>query len=272
MSSPSVVDFYKSLANWSTIYGGFFVFGFGMIGNILNIIVFTSLNTFRETSAALYMTVTSGVNIVQLIVSLLSRILITGFNMDPTRSSLFVCKTREYLVTTLMLISFTLMCFAVIDQFFSMTVRWHHLCNTRVARRLTLAAFVANFLHNIPCSLYYDHVISSSTGQISCGITNRYFSLYYSRFLFPILLGFLPLLIRITFGLLAFINVRGLRNGNTPVVRVERDKQLTVMVGKLGRRGQVAICQSECSLGIGRSRRGCYSHRAIQHSQSFVFE
>jgi hypothetical protein len=241
MSSSSVVDMYKLFANLSTIYGGFFVFAFGMIGNILNIIVFTSLNTFRQTSSAFYMTVTSSVNVVQLVVSLLSRILITGFNIDPTRTSLFVCKTREYLVTTLMLISFTLMCFAVIDQFFSMTVRWHHLCTTRIARWLTFAAFVACFLHSIPCSLYYHHVLSSNGTQISCSIINRQYSLYYSRFLFPILLGFLPLLIRITFGLLAFINVRGLRNGNTPVVRVERDKQLTAMVGESSERAR-AVC------------------------------
>ena len=229
--TSSIVDTYRLLANLSSIYGGFFVFAFGMVGNILNIVVFTSLNSFRETSAAFYMTVTSSVNVVQLIVSLLSRILITGFNIDPTRSSLAVCKLREYLVTTLMLISFTLMCFAAIDQFFSMTVRWHHLCNTRVARRLTIAAFISCFLHSIPCSLYYNRVVSPSTGQITCVITNWQYALYYSRFLFPFLLGFLPLLIRITFGILAFNNVRGLQTGHTPVVRVERDKQLTAMVG-----------------------------------------
>jgi hypothetical protein len=229
MSTPTIATM-KLLANLSTIYGGFFVFTFGMIGNILNIIVFTSLKTFRETSAAFFMTVTSSVNVVQLVVSLLSRILITGYNIDPTRSSLFICKTREYLVTTLMLISFSCMCFAAADQFLSLTQRWHHHCTIKVARRLFIFAFVGCFVQNITCSIFYDHVTSPTTGQTSCSIINKDYALYYSRFLFPFLLGFLPLIIRSVFGILAFLNVRSLQNRREPIVRIERDKQLTAMV------------------------------------------
>ncbi|CAF4274820.1 unnamed protein product, partial [Adineta steineri] len=64
----------------------------------------------------------------------------------------------------------------------------------------------------------------------SCSVINAGYSIYYSRFLFPILLGFLPLIIRIIFGLLAFVNVRRLKKHQTPIVRLEHDKQLTTMV------------------------------------------
>ncbi len=64
----------------------------------------------------------------------------------------------------------------------------------------------------------------------SCAITNPTYTLYFNRFFIPFLLGFIPLIIRTIFGLLAFINVRSLTNRQIPIVRLERDKQLTSMV------------------------------------------
>jgi hypothetical protein len=51
-----------------------------------------------------------------------------------------------------------------------------------------------------------------------------------SEFVLVVLLGFLPLIIRTIFGLLAFVNVRGLQHRQVHLIRLERDKQLTAMV------------------------------------------
>jgi hypothetical protein len=228
--SSTIVDSLKLATNQSNIYGGFFVFIIGMIGNILNIIIFTSLKTFRQTSAGFYMNVTSCVNIFQLVVGLLSRILITGYNIDPTQTSSFVCKTRSFILATTMLIIFTCMCFAAIDQFLSLTNRWHHLCNVKVASRLVIVAFIVWILHGIPVFFFADLSLPPGTGQTSCSFINTGYSDYYYRFVMPVLLGFLPLTIRIIFGLLAFVNVRRLQNRQVPIIRLERDKQLTAMV------------------------------------------
>ncbi|UJR36275.1 hypothetical protein I4U23_029005 [Adineta vaga] len=228
--SSFTIDALKTATNNSNIYGGFFVFITGVIGNILNIIIFTSLKTFRQTSAAFYMTTASIVNIFQLVVGLLSRILITGYNIDPTKTSSFICKARQFTLITTMLITFTCMCFAAIDQYLSLTHRWRHLCTVKAASRLIIVAFILCLLHGIPVLLFQDLELSSSTGQTTCGFTNTGFSIYYSRFLFPVLLGFLPLIIRVCFGILAFINVHHFNNRETPIVRLERDKQLTKMV------------------------------------------
>jgi hypothetical protein len=228
--SSTIIDSLELATNESTIYGGFFLFVIGMIGNTLNIIIFTSLKTFRETSAAFYMNITSIVNIFQIIVGLLSRILITGYNIDPTKSSSSVCKIRQFILITTMLIIFTCMCFAVVDQYLSLTHRWRHLCNVKVACRLVIGAIIICFLHGIPIFFFQDLSPSADDNQTTCGFTNDGFFIYYSRVLFPVLLGFLPLLIRIIFGLLAFVNVRRLHNRQIPIVRLERDKQLTAMV------------------------------------------
>jgi hypothetical protein len=228
--SSTIINSPTLATNQSTIYGGFFVFFVGMIGNILNIIIFTSLKTFRETSAAFYMTATSAADIFQLVVGLLSRILISGYNIDPTKTSSFICKTRQFILITTWLIIFTCMCFATIDQFLSSTNRWRHLCNTKVASRLVIIAIIVCLLHGIPILLFQGLYPPPGTGQTSCSFTNTGFSIYYNQFLFPVLLGVLPLLIRIIFGLLAFINVRRLQYHKVPIVRLERDKQLTAMV------------------------------------------
>jgi hypothetical protein len=129
-----------------------------------------------------------------------------------------------------MLIAFACMCFAVIDQFLSLTYRWRHLCNVRVASRLVIGMIVVCCVHGIPVFFFQDVTPSLDVGQTTCGFTNDGFSTYYSQILFPIFLGILPLLIRIIFGLLAFINVRRLHNHQVPIIRLERDKQLTAMV------------------------------------------
>jgi len=228
--SSEIVDSFKLATIYSSIYGGFFVFFIGMIGNILNIVIFTSLRTFRETTATFYMTVTSAVNIFQLVVGLLSRILITGYNIDPTTTSSFICKARQFTLITTMLIIFTCMSLATIDQFLSLTNRWRHLCTLKVASRVVIIAVIVCFLHGIPVLIFQELYPPPGTGLTSCSYTNTGYSIYYSYFIYPVLLGFLPLIIRIIFGLLAFVNVRRLQNRQVPIVRLERDKQLTAMV------------------------------------------
>jgi len=231
--SSDIVEYLKHITNQSNIYGGFIVFCLGMIGNIFNIIIFTSLKTFRETSAAFYMNITSFFNLFQLVVGLLSRIMITGYNIDPTKTSSFICKARQYVLITTMLSIFTCMCFAVIDQFFSMTERWRHYCNVKTAGRLVLIATIVLFLHGIVVFVFQDLTPPEGTGPKTCGFTNFGYWVYYTRVLFPFFLGLVPLLTRIIFGLLAFINARRIQSRRIPIVRLERDKQLTTMVNFL---------------------------------------
>ena len=212
------------------IYIGFFALLSGIMGNILNIIIFTSLKTFRETSCAFYLTIASTVNIFHILATLLSRILSAGYSIDLTQTSSVLCKLRQFVALTGPIIAFSCMCLATIDQFLSLTIRWRHLSHRSIAWRLTVSAIIISCLHGIPVIIFYNNIFSSATGTWSCAITNSAYALYFNRFYIPFLLGFLPLTIRIIFSLLAFINVRSLTNRRIPVVRLERDKQLTSMV------------------------------------------
>jgi hypothetical protein len=77
-------------------YSGIPILITGLFGGLLNVTVFLSLNTFRQSSCAFYLTILSFVNIGQLTTSLLSRIMITGFGIDWTQTSLFYCKFRTF--------------------------------------------------------------------------------------------------------------------------------------------------------------------------------
>jgi hypothetical protein len=64
------------------IYFGIPILTIGLIDEVLNTIVFLSLKTFRQSSCAFYLTMLSIVNIGQFISGLLTRIMISGFNID----------------------------------------------------------------------------------------------------------------------------------------------------------------------------------------------
>ncbi|CAF2527805.1 unnamed protein product [Rotaria sp. Silwood2] len=83
-SSPSVVSSLANASQQVTLYLGQPILIFGIIGGIFNLIVFLNLKTFRQSSCAFYLIVMSCVNIGQSLTGYLSRIMITGYNIDWT--------------------------------------------------------------------------------------------------------------------------------------------------------------------------------------------
>jgi hypothetical protein len=203
-----------------------------MIGGCLNLIVFLSLKTFRESSCAFYLTIVSLTNIGQLITGLLSRLMITGFNIDWTRTSRFYCKTRPFLLDLTALISAWCLCLATLDQYFATCtrVRWQQWNNIKLAHRLIIICSLICILEQIPTLIFYNHIISPTTNQTICTIINQNF-IQFDRYFTVILLWFIfPLLITIVFGSLAYRNVQQITYRTNPLIRRELDKQLTVMV------------------------------------------
>jgi hypothetical protein len=215
-----------------SIYYGIPVLVGGMLGGFLNTIVFLSLQTFRQNSCAFYLTVMSIVNIGQLFTGLLSRIMISGYNIDWTQISPFYCKFRYFLTQACTLISLTCICLATIDQYFatSSNPRWRQWCTLKVAYRLTISFAIFWILHGILYLVFFGPVYSPITGKTSCGIPNAVFARYNAYGYFLILTGFLPISITILFALMAFRNIRHSAHHTVPLVRRELEKQLTVMV------------------------------------------
>ena len=215
-----------------TIYFGITVLVAGVIGGALNIIVFLSLKTFRQSACAFFLTIMSFVNIGQLIANLLSRIMITGWGIDFTESSSAYCKFRYYCLQFCALASYSHMCLATIDQFLatSLRPRWQQLLTIKRAHFLSILFLIIWLVHAIPCLIWYNPVLSRRTGAISCTITNSIYEKYYAYCYGLTLAGILPICITVSFVCLAYRNVRQIPYRTVPLVRRELDKQLTSMV------------------------------------------
>jgi hypothetical protein len=227
MSSSSAA-YLTYVSEQTTIYLGCFVLITGILGGILTTIVLLSLKTFRETSCAFYLTVASIVALCQLLTTVMSRIIISGFGIDISVLSLFYCRFRSYLSQAFSLIFLTCMCLCIIDQFLSITNRWRYVCTLSFAHRSVLITIIVCFIHGIPYIFFFE-IARLSSGHLTCTYLNPAFRIYFLRFYLPVLTGLLPITIMIIFGLLAFRNIRTLASRQVNFVRLGRDRQLTAM-------------------------------------------
>lgn len=208
------------------------IFFSGVLGGLLNIVVFLSLRTFRENACAFYLIVMSFVNVGNMLTGLLSRILISGFAVDWTASSPFYCKFRWYILQFCILTSFTCTCLAVIDQYMATNIRprWRQCSNIKTAHCLVAVAVIVWLLHGIPYLVIYDTIHSPVDNHIMCGTESSIFRKYHSYGYLLTLAGIVPALVTTLFGVLARVNMRDLAYRTVPLVRRQLDKQLGVMV------------------------------------------
>ncbi|CAF1233623.1 unnamed protein product [Adineta ricciae] len=222
----------SSLGNLLTNCIGIPLFIGGLFGNCLNLIVFLSLRTFRQSSCIIYLTVMSILNIGQLLSGLLPRLFITLFDLDGNDTSLFYCKFRPYIFHVCTVGSLSCLCLATFDQYCATCSRprqqaW---CNTRLAKQLASLNLLIWVIHGIPYLILFYQTVSPATNQVSCVSTDWIFAQYRSYVIVLVLLGFGPVLIATIFGLLAFGNVKQMAFRAVPLVRQALDKQLTSMV------------------------------------------
>ena len=205
-----------------SIYFGLTIFIAGIVGGLLNVIIFTTLRSFRQTICAFFLTVLSIVNVGQLLTTPLVFILAEGFHIDLRQNAWF-CKFHMFLAQWSIFVSLSSLCLATIDQYLSMS-RYQQWSTRRCARCSIIIATIFGFLHSIFVLIYFSAVNGS------CTIINSTYAKYVSRFQFPFLYGCLPVIILITFSVFTFINARTLASRRVNIVRLGRDRQLTAMV------------------------------------------
>ncbi len=132
-----------------TIYSGFCLIVIGIIGNGINVLVFSSVRSYRTTPCAFYFLMASIYNIIFIGINLSSRIAITGYGFDLSRTSIVWCKMRLFIGFSFTLISLSCSCLATIDQYFvtSQSAYLRHFSNIKWARRLVFVITIIWFLH-----------------------------------------------------------------------------------------------------------------------------
>ncbi|CAF1453641.1 unnamed protein product [Adineta ricciae] len=191
-----------------TIYIGLFLLIFGVLGNSLNVLVFSSARTYRTTPCTFYFLISSIANIGFLLINLTSRVVSVGFNFDLGQTSVHWCRARQYFIGVFSLISFTCSSLASIDQYFvtSKHVHFRRLSNIEYAYRITLLIFTISCLHAIPCLIYYD--ISPVTK--TCVLVNSAYAKYIPIYSLS-LTCFGPIIVMIVFSYLAHQNIQSTR-------------------------------------------------------------
>jgi hypothetical protein len=205
-----------------TIYTNFFLIILGVVGNGINVLVFSSVRSYRRTPCTFYFLIASIYNIGQILIILPSRIVVAGYGIDLTRTSTSWCKIRPFIIVTISLTSLTYSCLATIDQFFATSQRANvrRLSSIKWAHRIAFIVAIVWFLHGISILIFYD--ISPVTK--SCIDTNYAYSIYYSIYILG-LLCVIPCFVMITFGYLTYRNIHLTR----VLAQQQADRQLIRM-------------------------------------------
>ena len=219
---------YANLIDLTTIYAGLPLFITGVIGNLLNAIIFYRSNIHNPSTFLLFLS--SCMNLVYMFVGLLSRVLAIGFHLDWSIASPAGCKVRYYCIQLCSLTSVSLLCYATIDQFFvtSRAEKWRRLSTLANTRKIILALIIFWMFYSIPMALFSD-VTERSAGVLVCSFftKNLIFSRFAAYFNVPVVWAIGPIMVLIVFGGLTYRNVSWLR-ANRNRERVQR--QLTSMI------------------------------------------
>ncbi|CAF1462108.1 unnamed protein product [Adineta steineri] len=203
-------------------YGGIFLILVGMFGNGMNVLIFSSIRSYRTNPSTFYFLIGSIDNILYILINLISRIVATGDGIDLTRTSIVWCKIRPFFVSTLPLINLTCSCLAAIDQFLitSKHAKIRRCSNIKWAHRIVLCFIIVWSLHGIPIFIFYE--ISPITQ--TCGNTNAAYGIYTTIYLLGLVTS-IPAILMVFFGYLAYRNIHMTRNLN----RQDVDRQLMRM-------------------------------------------
>ena len=224
MSSPAAI---LHFASRYSIYFYLILFPAALVGNLINILVFTQLKFFRTNRCVFYLTIESVFDLLYYFYDITYVIFHLFYGTDPSADSLVWCRLRTVFPQSCGLTISFMSSLAAADQFFSTNCQFYlrQTCTIKLARYLVIAVMVFAIAHGITFSFFTDTVPS-----IGCIISNPVVVRYATYFFYPILISFLPVIIASSFSMLAYRNVRRIVRRQIPIQRRRFDRQITAMV------------------------------------------
>ena len=226
----SLVELLNTAAVQVNIIVGITFFLLGLIGDSMNVLIFSSLlkiTVFPKSPVRLYLLTTSIANLIFVCYLLLTRILISGFLVPVTNTIGFICKSRFYIGQVCMFTSLFCTCFATIDQYFlsSRSVRIRQLSQMSSAKIILSVSILIWCSINTPVLFLYDVYPKGNGPSTVCTTHSPIWSFYYTYIQSLLFLCIIPLSIFIIFGILTKKNLRSIQQLHRPVSR-----QMTRMV------------------------------------------
>ncbi|CAF4053539.1 unnamed protein product, partial [Adineta steineri] len=208
-----------------TIYGSLVFLLMGVFGNSMNILVFSSVRTYRTNPCSFYFLIGSIFDNLYLLINLTTRLVSTISGVDSTSTSLIWCKIRQFCIVTPSVITLSCSSLATIDQFVvtSKHARLRRCSSIKSAHWIVFIVIICWCLHGIPC-LVTSNIVGDDSNK-DCTITNATYSVYIPIFVF-LFLCIIPMFIMILFGCLAYRNIQQ----TTHLAEQHVDRQLMRMV------------------------------------------
>lgn len=205
------------------IYLGIIMIIVGVIGNTINILVFTSVRNYRTTPSTFYYLIGSIQEVIVLLVNVGMRVAFEGFVLELGRTSPALCKIRRYLYGVLSAIPLCYACLATMDQFFitSSNIRIRNLSSIKWAHRIVIIVIIICSLYGIPYILFAD--LSPATRM--CIYVDTVFAVYVPLFVVLVLCITVSFIL-IIFGYLAYRNIQR----STALTGQGAQKQMTRMI------------------------------------------
>lgn len=173
------------------IFIGVPMFILGIVGNLLLMFIFTR-SKFRYVSSVQYLLASTVTNSIQLLQTLLPRILSEGFAIALVKSNSSYCKVRNYIAAVVSLCSIFYLCWASFDQFIS-TSRNAHTRSSWTSKKFVIIAVFSTFIFllivHIPVIVFTEAI-----GE-SCTITNIFCIYVYAYGITPFTYTLFPMII-----------------------------------------------------------------------------
>ena len=186
-------DVLNTIVIYLNIIVGILIFIIGLIGNCLNIYVFTR-PIYRTRPTNIYLLAFSITSLIQLIHTLLPRIISDGFQITFIHNNTTYCQARNLISASVTLTAITCLCLASINQLISTSrharirARWTSKTVAFCAIGITIIVWVLTYL---PSTLYVRAVNNN------CVSTNRTASASSSYGLIPLFYTICPLIVMI---------------------------------------------------------------------------
>jgi hypothetical protein len=226
----SYVESLNKIAQEVNIIVGITFLILGVIGNTLNILIFSpilKIKVFPPSPGRLYLLTIAIADLVFVGYLLLTRILISGFFIPLTNTINFICKSRFYIGQICMFTSLFCSCFATIDQFLisSRSVRLRQLSRLSLTRIIIFISILIWCSINIPVLFLYNVYPKANSTSTTCTVYSSSWSYYYTYFQSLLFLCLIPLTVFVIFGILTRNNLRSVGQLNRSISR-----QMTRMV------------------------------------------
>ncbi|CAF0739888.1 unnamed protein product [Adineta ricciae] len=218
-SNEDLIEFYVDISQQLNRYLSIIILTFGVIGNIFNSIVL-SQRIFRRNPCAYLFLISSIIDFISLVFGVTTRIL-SGWNIDPTRTHDWICKLRAFIVFSSRTGAIWLIMLATLDRWLlsSRNFRYRQLSSIKNAQKGIVISFIVSILFYI--HMFYCYQANIVNGPLACYGKDK-ICCFITDLTYALMTILTPLFFMILFGLLTISNVHQIRK------RIE--KNATVMM------------------------------------------